>query len=407
MKSPLKSALCGWTIADMNTLDAALASGEYTRAFVDRAVTQQLRSPAPPPIDQRRELRAADDGLAEEVLPECPAWVPAVCKSRVMFSEVALQFGDKPGLDTYILACASQNPYWAVFLELRMLPGVGAAIGSTDPAPPSAREGHASTWSVCYKACLNEDNECFRESPRLVYPDVHFESHGMAWTDMPAVPWATFIADLPVPERPPRRMREDDGDEDDDTIAARHPWVRRLRAKTTVRLPITDESLISSGRSLEVGELDAVQAALREARLELRDGEVDPEPDFIVEARGGPWTMERTGSAIDYYRARPISGLPSEWMDNFWPKGTRSASLPVDKVGPRFAIGLCKTWCSMMTEWYNAWVSNDFRADTVYAELLPRDHATEELVVEVDTFPASHVAKTRWLAFARMPPRRQ
>ena len=56
-----------------------------------------------------------------------------------------------------------------------------------------------------------------------------------------------------------------------------------------------------------------MQAALREARLELRDGEVNPEPDFIVEARGGPWTMERTGHAIDYDRARPISAPPFEW----------------------------------------------------------------------------------------------
>ena len=180
--------------------------------------------------------------------------------------------------------------------------------------------------------------------PIMVVPSFRFECKAVAWSDVEASPYKVFVEGLPAPPKLATR-KASKKNEVDHTLTAKHPWVHRIVAKHSgssggghAGLPLIEE------KELDEEELKAVYDAVAEAKFEIAagHGEGGEEAAFAVEPTNNSHRGHGSRLAIDSYRGRPSPGLPSDWVNEFLPKGHRSATFSIKKYGASFAVGLCE-----------------------------------------------------------------
>ena len=152
-------------------------------------------------------------------------------------------------------------------------------------------------------------------------------------------------------------------------------------------LPLIEE------KELDEEELKAVYDAVAEAKFEIAagHGEGGEEAAFAVEPTNISHRGHGSRLAIDSYRGRPSLGLPSDWVNEFLPKGHRSATFSIKKYGASFAVGLCEIWVRLMHSWYDQWLASG-GAD--YFKFAPADVqgcTAPNLQADIDALPATRI----------------
>ncbi len=204
-----RAAVVGWSEFELQRLTDMMYSDVFTEARVDAAREVDLYSPSIPPLSVRRAMLDCDDGLADDVPTVCPDWVRTVCIQRRLFSNVALVFGDPPEAATFVLAYASQNPFWATFIGLRYEDPDSADINEDGRSTALARRNHEYVMNVHTDHIVYEDDAALLLAPTFVVCDVVFEGGFKVWSEAQPVPFATFVAGLPPPPKvgPKNRRR--------------------------------------------------------------------------------------------------------------------------------------------------------------------------------------------------------
>ena len=196
----------------------------------------------------------------------------------------------------------------------------------------------------------------------------------------------------------------------DPTLTAKHPWVHRIVAKHSgssggghAGLPLIEE------KELDEEELKAVYDVVAEAKFEIAagHGEGGEEAAFAVEPTNNSHRGHGSRLAIDSYRGRPSPGLPSDWVNEFLPKGHRSATFSIKKYGASFAVGLCESWVRLMQSWYDQWLASGCADDFKFAPADVQGCTAPNLQADIDALPATHTVRVRLASFRSMLPHRQ
>ena len=274
-KPPLRVACSGFSADDVESMSEMLHGEGYKGNNVERRFQQHLWSPDVPLTATRQAMSIADDGRYEEAERVCPPWVAVVCCHRTKFSEVALLFDDVAS-PAYILTAASQKPFWACFVK--MCPVRASAPSSSDPCVPAAlpRVPHLHAWNLVYDKWLYEDAEVFRTPPRHVIAGLVFERRFVAWSEGLKQSFEEYVSALP-PAPKASGAKKKRAVEKDDTLASKHPWVRRLvgKQRPPERAPVATPPMLAA-LPVDEDEAEKVREALEEARLDLLDEQDRP-----------------------------------------------------------------------------------------------------------------------------------
>ena len=223
-----------------------------------------------------------------------PPWVARVCKHRQHFQNVMLIFGADSSADAFILGYGSQNPYWAVFTRAYLVDENNVPLFDDSLGMSSARSSHLFVWALEHKDYFFEDHNLLQGPPSNVVPDVRFESYCMCWSDSAAMPFDAFVAAMPE-VKPSTSKAKTSALEFDDTLAAKHPWTRRVMKKSSEAKLRKDFEVVSDTEgAMEAAEVAEVMAAVDDAHLELAAADL-ADGDFVVEPRGGVFTKKAKG----------------------------------------------------------------------------------------------------------------
>lgn len=166
----LRASLFGWSSHDLAHLDRMMQEGGFTRKFVASERELELHSPPVPPQGVRERMLQVDDGACEQSRVQCPSWVAGVCKSRGVFINVVLLFGEVADGVAFVLGYGSQNPYWAVFSRLRLVVVDGAPVANQEPGDRPHLAEHKFVFSVGHTEYFYEDHPLLVAPPRFVLP---------------------------------------------------------------------------------------------------------------------------------------------------------------------------------------------------------------------------------------------
>ena len=400
---PWRAGLFGWTQEDLQQLDMMMKDQTFSHDFVAQERVKELYSPMIPSKEIREKMAVADDGLGEERPRDLPDWVRRVCKFREHFREIAFIFGEGRAANIFVLGYGSENPFWAVFI--RLLATEQGEDGIVIVDKPACRQEHEFVFSVIHDKYYFEDEPMLFGPPTAVLPGLKFESKQRSFSDSKMQSFDEFVAAmpaLPASSRAPRTKKHSDVDE---TLLSKHPWLRRVLGKQSFdTLEKKHRALDSTDAEMEMESLSDVNAAVAEARLAAIAQNDDANVDFVLEPRGGAWTHSMIGMAIDSYRGRPAAGVPSDWMQVAWPRGSRSVTCSIEKFGARYCIALCRLWCSMMQEWYNEWLRRSDGSVFIYSKLTVRTLMDADVMAEVDALPPSHPIVVRFRQLAKLVP---
>ena len=408
--SVLRVSYTGWDAQDLFRINEMFRSSDCTRAVVQQARARELHGPPMPSLELRSALAEADDSSWEVTQPNCLAWVAQMCRQRDEFSKVALIFGDSMDAPPFAFALghASKQPFWAALFCLQPTGAAGAAAGSSDVVV-APRQAHLHNWRVGYEDFFFEDSSWFAEPPTMVVPSLRFESKAVAWSDVEASPYKVFVEGLPAPPKLPTR-KASKKHEIDPTLTAKHPWVHRIVAKHSGSSGGGHAGLLLiEEKELDEEELKAVYDAVAEAKFEIAagHGEGGEEAAFAVEPTNNSHRGHGSRLAIDSYRGRPSPGLPSDWVNEFLPKGHRSATFSIKKYGASFAVGLCEIWVRLMQSWYDQWLASGDADDFKFAPADVQGCTAPNLQADIDALPATHTVRVRLASFRSMLPHRQ
>ncbi len=243
--------------------------------------------------------------------------------------------------------------------------------------------GDISTWEHSLRnlwAYRFSDDDVFAEDCDVeVLTDILYCGGGLLCSDSAWQPIAALMADLPM--RPAERR--DGGSPSDYSLdVAPEPWMkhpamweflrdpteepaaaRRMRSKTT---PIDGGGLDVDALALP-GE-DAV-AALLLRRAELGD-DVDEEwrRQFCRKLRGGKWTGEHKGVALDCYGAYVIRGSSAEDFVAAFPCLAMSASWSISVYGDEACLALARAWIHRLHYVVQLWVAAGSPDDHIFAD---------------------------------------
>lgn len=393
---PFNVATTGWTQEDLTELNRLYhRSGEYQPWYVTESRRNEIVSPPIPGPQERQRMKDVDDGHQESNdVTECPQWIALVCNGRDYFRNTVLGFGELPCSHFFVLSWGSQNPYWGSFTTLTRAVGASSSGASSSSAAPGllALEGAKFAWEVVYKSPLREDACLLLNAPAYCFPNTMFGTQAAAWTSSDAVSFDAFVDSLPARPTPLARKKYPTTDEllDDATLDSARPGGRRIVGKTKVGTPSLPAAIASAGVALhEEIDLDEVFEAVAEAKSLIETMQSDG-ADFVVEHRGGQSTKAKTGKAVDFFRGRPSTGVPTIWVNEHFEAGHRSVSFTIN-YGDEVSVGICQTWCNMFQAWYDLWVTSD-SGSIDYPFLDPRDFAPRELLAFMDSLPATHAA---------------
>ena len=193
---PMTVAKFGWNPRDVNELGQIFSSD--TRRALDLEASGSQLSDAPPLLsrEERVELVACDDGFRRDKLPDIHAWVACMCQQREFFADAAIVYGDIVGGRMFVLAHASQSPYWFACYELRLHSAWDAA-SSGEAFKPMPRQDHFFNISVDHSRFVYDSEAVFASVPDVVLPFIVFERCGLAWSDASPIPFPEFVDSLP------------------------------------------------------------------------------------------------------------------------------------------------------------------------------------------------------------------
>ena len=395
----------GWSLEDLDALDAHLESIPTTRASLKEYQLEHLSSPPIPLLEDRKALLAYDCGAGDDdELRDVPQWVRTVCRSREHFAEVVLCFGDLPNAPLIALSHASQSPHWAHFVGLNFASAEGAPPGAYSVPGPMPRRDHFYNFRVDHTFFLDEYHPLLEGGPTVVIPYLVFEGNFLAWSDHRAIDYEEFVEGLPavtaVSGKPPKRL-----DAGDDAWVTAHPWQRRLRRKTAASelggLP--EEGGVDDGAVVGVN-IEELYAAMLESSTDFGVSADDIESaKFIVE----PYSGHNSGKKppkLDAFRAKPTGGLEQEWMNDHFPSGHRSITCSIGAYQARFAVGLCNLWAAIMRHWFLQFLASDDDSDVTYDVLDVPSLGPKALIDDLDALPAGDIAKKRFISICALYP---
>ena len=401
--STLRAGLAGWSETDLKELDAMMSEKNFSRQTIAQECEKQLHSPPIPTYETRCKMLDCDDDMPAEDHITCPAWIAQVCKHRELFADVALVYGALPDAPAFVLGYGSKSPFWAVFTKLLLVSDDDADKFETVCEFPWTRVGHAFIGSVDCSEWFYEDHELLEDAPPFVIPKLHFESKYYVWSDEAQQTYADFVEGLPAPVVAAKKARASEVDE---TLAEKHPWIRRVLAKTSEeQLARRAEVLDVAADEAEAADIAGVAEVLAEARMELADFGDDPHPDFVLEPRGGAFTKKVHGMAIDSYRGRAQAGLPTEWMQMHWRHGARSVTCSIEKFGARMCIAFCRLWCLMMQTWFDQFIDSVVGSAIIYSVIDVPSLLSPEIRLDVEALGEEHPTKVRFAIFLHLRPR--
>ena len=284
--------------------------------------------------------------------------------NREHFAHAALSEDDLDGSVLWLLSFAKQSPsYEAWFLQLREKDQMWPGGESGDSRPGSYREYEFLSPLVIRGGTdidLNDDSSI------LIHTDMHFEGDVVVSYHDPIdfANYTRFMKKARVCERRAgkaktvtqdvmRRLLEEYPwlEEDDFSIANSVPRVGNRGGERRPRSPmrnVNDENATDSDNSdgVDLPPVDPENVA-REV-CELRE-EVGP-PDgvgedvyFNVKGRGGNWTAQHVGVAVDSVRGQACGDFVRVWCHEF--DFPQSKTFSLARYGRREAILLAKEFC--------------------------------------------------------------
>jgi hypothetical protein len=279
----------------------------------------------------------------------------------------------------YMLMYATQSPLQAFFLELRPY---------SEPLPVLSRLSEAElmqqwqSWPdhmfLCDPGRYLDDTCVDLGVPGvLVHLSVAFGEPGQVIADGKPDVFATILA-LYASERAEQKAKQSCNAPGADTlpedIMDDYPWLREyLRPQPGVIIPpgaAGDTGGGSSRQNIPVDlcpeELDSVWEVVEAKRREWVAADSESGDDFVMQVRGGPWTLLNKGTATDRIVSQAKKGLAPTWCSKYGLN--KLASFSFSKYGERGASQLARQWCSRMQHYYDLWLFWD-QVDYIYTDV--------------------------------------
>lgn len=353
--------ICRLSNCNFNKDNIPLLVDIFAKISKNSALFSSLADVVPSPLPPTRgELEKLQQASTAAFLPETsgttPEWAKTICRLRDSFYQVVVACEQEGELCFWMVLHASQNPLNLRLAPLRAMRQTGLlGVDAMDRVLEVCSENYLFLWASSLQtvnAAVLPDKEA---ADWQVILSCKALGHERWCSDQQPQPLASYVARLQQGDAPRRQgQREPRPDARLPAVLEQHPWLqtflqrRGAPAAPQMATQGQDSSEEEAPQQLAQETLDAAYASLLDKRKAWN--EVLERNDFLVELRGGKWTMSRRGAAWDAVSTKPARSEVAEWCAaNGLPK---QGSWSVLKYGERNATMMARAWQHKMQAIY-------------------------------------------------------
>ena len=399
---------------DFAALGTLLKDDRFCSHAVASLRNAALALPRPPP-PELTEAFATCSIFAAPPTEEIPLdWVATICRQREALDRVAFCGIAEDGSQAFYFLFATQRPLEAHFLPLRLKLPTAPCREAHSPAQLEELWGKLSQYEfeVGREDPVPGHRLPFRGSGDIVvFRDVCFGGPGQMATDLDPVTLSGFLAALPQKRResqPRAPKAAPEPKEEMSDLLEQFPWLvdyldeglaneeAKAASSSAIELLFEAEELIADKVISDVWEALAAKRKEWEAQGILQ-GE-----DFVTFFKGGQWTAQHKGKALDTLVGQAKRGHATRWCNMRQMKKIVGFSLALYGEGPAFVMAL--GWRRRMQHFHGLWLNSLGAGNSFSPPDMDTYQPGDAFIKMKDDLPPSHPAWARVRAIESMFP---
>ena len=371
-----------------------------------------LQAPEPPPETHRTLLVSIVRPInADPFVDVVPRWAKTLCRLRDLMSNLVLLFHEGERVRACLVVLAFLSPYEIYFLELNIIKLGPKRLrhGETREVDEQA-EHFLNVFEPNLKSVLGlfPFKNCESDGIEVVL-DVSWDTSGQLVSDEPAVSWGNFADTLPEPP-PKEHTRREEGPKPlvDAALLTEHPWLLPDNNIAQQPRPQSAGSRVQKQHDRRTIPDDANMEDLERAWQDFHHqqqvwlSEGGASVNFQTFLRGGRWTKQITGEAVDCIATKAASTTGRRYLEEL--KLNRMASFAFSRYGRKWATWLALLWCAAHEQWMLLWLENEEELRTFPELDVACLEVDQVMLQEVLKLPQQHHVRTRYDQILRQQP---
>jgi hypothetical protein len=357
-----RSTMVCFTASDWQALFELWRSSAFSRQDILRLRARALKPPWAPPSDVQKALADVPILAHPAVVPQQPAWLARLCQCREACHGTALLASVEDNSLDYVFLFATQNPYLAMFLPMRMCnPPVPSMMSLSSSAALELWDTH-NVHSFRFKlgASLTHSGLYFPSGAQVwVLEHVSFVSPGTIVANGQPLLLEDFLgACAPAKQAPAQRQRRTTSKEDLAAVISANPWVTEYLKEGRNQNSSGASSSLEEFKADEETQGDGFDAAWEDLQQHIQEMDSAMEPysgmDFTVVFRRADWTIINLGIwESDRVIAQAAKGAPVLFCGTY--KLNKMSSYSYSRYANAGALALAQEYCRRLQFYFNLW----------------------------------------------------